>query len=220
LNTLSEENYLKAILKATEGESHSVSTNTLAEILCHKPPTVTDMIQRLSAKKLISYEKYKGVSITETGRSVALKVIRKHRLWEVFLVEKLGMGWHEVHDIAEQLEHVQSDFLTERLNQYLQFPQFDPHGDPIPDESGKMPEFNPFRLSEAALDEPFVFAGISDHNPHFLAYIDKLGLKLGQKLRLLSVESYDQSCLVQIGQHQTPITLSFRVASNLLCNKL
>jgi Mn-dependent DtxR family transcriptional regulator len=123
LNTLSEENYLKAILKATEGESHSVSTNTLAEILCHKPPTVTDMIQRLSAKKLISYEKYKGVSITETGRSVALKVIRKHRLWEVFLVEKLGMGWHEVHDIAEQLEHVQSDFLTERLNQYLQFPQ-------------------------------------------------------------------------------------------------
>ncbi len=219
MNTLSEENYLKAILKATAIEQGAVSTNALAELLGHKAPTVTDMIKRLSAKKLISYEKYRGVSITESGRSAALKVVRKHRLWEVFLVEKLGMGWHEVHDIAEQLEHVQSDFLTEKLDQFLQFPQFDPHGDPIPDQTGKMPEFNPFPLSEANLGHTILFAGISDHSPSFLAYVDKLGLKLGQTLTLLSMEAYDKSCLVKIGQQKTPVTLSFRVATNLLCKK-
>lgn len=219
MNTLSEENYLKAIFKANLVEQGSVSTNLLAEMLGHKAPTVTDMLKRMAQKKLIAYEKYKGVLLTESGRIEALKIVRKHRLWEVFLVEKLGMGWHEVHDIAEQLEHVQSDFLTDRLDQFLQYPQFDPHGDPIPDRSGQMPEFNPISLSEAGPGSLVTFAGISDHSPEFLAYIDKLGLTLGDELMVLSIESYDQSCLVQFKKQANPVTLSFRVTNNILCKK-
>lgn len=219
MNTLSEENYLKAIFKANQAEQGSVSTNLLAEMLSHKAPTVTDMLKRMAQKELIVYEKYKGVILTESGRTEALKIVRKHRLWEVFLVEKLGMGWHEVHDIAEQLEHVQSDFLTDRLDQFLHYPQFDPHGDPIPDRSGQMPEFNPISLSEAGLDSPVTFSGILDHSPEFLAYIDRIGLALGDELMVVAIESYDQSCLVQLKKQENPITLSFRVTNNILCKK-
>ena len=131
-----EENYLKAIYKLSRVQMNDVSTKAIGELLQIKPPTVSDMLKKLAVKKLANYEKYKGVSLTQKGELHALKVIRKHRLWETFLVEKLDFTWDKVHDIAEQLEHIHSTDLVNRLDKFLNFPKFDPHGDPIPDENG------------------------------------------------------------------------------------
>jgi DtxR family transcriptional regulator, Mn-dependent transcriptional regulator len=130
--TLSEENYLKAIYHLSKEEDESVSTNALAERLETTAASVSDMLKKLAKKELIEYKKYQGVNISEKGKRVALQIIRKHRLWEVFLVEKLSFNWDEVHEIAEQLEHIDSPTLVKRLDEFLGYPKFDPHGDPIP----------------------------------------------------------------------------------------
>lgn len=134
--SFTEENYLKAIYHLSADESKQVNTNQIAAILNTKAASVTDMLKKLSGKNLIDYERYQGVGLTDTGKTIALKIIRKHRLWEYFLVEKLSFGWDEVHDLAEQLEHIPSSELTDRLDEFLGFPKYDPHGDPIPDQSG------------------------------------------------------------------------------------
>src|SRR3954471_19141026 len=135
--SVSKENYLKAIFHLQQ-DNQSVSTNALAESLQTRPASVTDMLKKLKEQRLLQYEKYKGVKLTHEGRKVAILIIRKHRLWEYFLVEKLGFGWEEVHEIAEELEHISSKKLIDRLDEYLNFPQTDPHGDPIPDIDGKI----------------------------------------------------------------------------------
>src|SRR6478752_3743676 len=138
LLSLTEENYLKAIYHLSEDGTIDVSTNAISDALNTKPASVSDMLKKLSQKEVINYIKYQGVSLTPSGRKIALQIIRKHRLWEVFLVEKLKFNWDEVHEIAEQLEHIQSNLLIERLDEFLGFPPFDPHGDPIPNERGEM----------------------------------------------------------------------------------
>ena len=152
--SFTEENYLKIIYLLTEQNGgNEVSTNELAEHTQTKAASVSDMLRKLAEKNYINYRKYQGVTLTVEGQQIALAVIRKHRLWEVFLVEKLGFGWDEIHDIAEQLEHIDSKELTESLDKFLGSPKFDPHGDPIPDAKGKMPSVSYQKLSEIPLNQ-------------------------------------------------------------------
>src|SRR5580693_6558937 len=137
MNTFTEENYLKAIYHLSL-QSESVSTNQIAASLNTKAASVTDMLKKLADKELINYTKYQGVTLTPQGEKIAVSIIRKHRLWEYFLVEKLNFKWDEVHDVAEELEHISSKELADRLDQFMGYPKYDPHGDPIPDSNGKL----------------------------------------------------------------------------------
>ena len=221
LNTLSstEENYLKAIFKLCERKQKTASTNVIAQLLNTKAASVTDMLKRLADKSLINYMKYKGVTLTNSGRIVATTLIRKHRLWEVFLVDKLDFGWDEVHDIAEQLEHIQSDELTNRLESFLNFPKFDPHGDPIPDREGNFQYRQQFLLADVKKDEEVIVVGVLEHNTEFLKYLEKLNLILGTELRIIDTFSYDNSLLVSMNKNQEQ-TLSAKVAKNIFVQKI
>ena len=158
----SEENYLKAIFHLTTAEKKGISTNAIAEKLATKPSSDTDMIRKLSDKKVVSYKKYYGVSLTNSGRKIAANIVRKHRLWEVFLVEKLHFSWDEVHDVAEQLEHIQSPKLIQQLDHFLGFPTQDPHGDPIPDENGKITDRTDVMLASLDVNESCLLMGVKD----------------------------------------------------------
>lgn len=194
--TSTEENYLKAIL-ALENEG-AVSTNALADRMETKASSVTDMIRKLAEKELVDYQKYKGVSLTVSGKDAALRIVRKHRLWEVFLVEKLNFGWDEVHEIAEQLEHIQSVQLTDRLEEFLGFPKFDPHGDPIPDKNGTIVRRKKAcLLNEMELTIPATVVGVNDSSPAFLQFLDRQGVQLGDTLILLEKYEFDDSMLVE-----------------------
>jgi DtxR family Mn-dependent transcriptional regulator len=190
--TTSEENYLKAIYALCD-DGGSANTNAIAERLNTKASSVTDMIQKLSFLNFVTYEKYKGATLTGKGREIALAVIRKHRLWEVFLVEKLGFKWDEVHDIAEQLEHVQSKDLITRLDNYLGYPRFDPHGDPIPDERGNIQKSVTVAISDMKEGDVGVIAGVSDTSTHFLKYLAEKNLSIGTEIKILKRYSFDHS---------------------------
>lgn len=194
--SLAEENYLKAIYHLQHENDESVSTNDLSSILDTKASSVTDMLKKLSDKSLVVYKKYQGVRLSDKGKTTALKVIRKHRLWEVFLVEKLNFNWDEVHEIAEQLEHIQSEKLTDKLDQFLDFPKRDPHGDPIPNKDGQFEVANKTMLSELGVNESGICDGVKDSTPTFLNYLDKQGIALGKTLTVKEKESFDQSMLV------------------------
>ena len=210
-----EENYLKAIFKLTEAEDRPASTNALAAEMATAPPSVTDMLKRLAAKELIFYEKHRGVTLSELGQKTATKLVRRHRLWEVFLVEKLGFGWESVHDIAEQLEHVQGDGLTDRLDQFLGYPKFDPHGDPIPDAEGRFNRLDQLPLARLNLGQSAVVTGVNDHSPVFLKFLEKNGLQLGTALQLLERIEFDGSVRVQLEDGQIAL-LSEKACANLL----
>lgn len=209
-----EENYLKAIFKISEKTGKTASTNAIAKALKTSAASVTDMIKRLSEKSLIHYEKYKGVTLTEEGNTIATHLIRKHRLWEVFLVEQLHFSWDEVHEIAEQLEHIKSSELVERLDEYLNFPKFDPHGDPIPDAEGNFTFRKQLPLSELTEGDKAVVVGVQDHSPAFLRYLERLELTLGAELILMERFEYDESVRIQLpgGAEQV---LSKKVTQNL-----
>ena len=210
----SEENYIKAIYSIAQSEDETVSTNALAEQMQTKASSVTDMVKKLSAKSLISYEKYKGVSLTENGMQAAIKLIRKHRLWETFLVEKLGFGWEEVHDIAEQLEHIESPKLTQRLDAFLIYPKFDPHGDPIPNEDGEIHKIEKaINLSQTELNKQYIVIGVSDVSPSFLKYLDKNGINIGAKIKVLQRYDFDQSIAIDFGGKE--INLSKTAVQNI-----
>lgn len=198
MNSLTEENYIKAIYKLNSNKKHAVTTNSIAELMQTKPASVSDMLKRLAIKKFINYEKYKGVKLTPKGNKLALEIIRKHRLWEVFLVNKLNFKWHEVHDIAEQLEHIRSEELVNRMDAFLDYPKFDPHGDPIPDKNGKLDENNFISLSTVKEGEMVVMTGISEHSTAFLNYLEKNDILLGNEIKVQSVNEYDASMLVTI----------------------
>jgi DtxR family Mn-dependent transcriptional regulator len=209
-----EENYLKAVFKLQESQE-AVSTNQLARELQTTPASVTDMIKRLAEKDLLVYKPYYGVSLTERGRWLALSVIRNRRLWEVFLVEHLKFTWDAVHEVAEQLEHVYSDLLTERLDAFLGYPRFDPHGDPIPDAEGNFLPRDTRKLSEVApSDKPVYVAGVVQHDPEFLRYLDRLGLTLGARLLVTDRISFDNSCVLLCGGRE--IIINSSVAERLL----
>lgn len=213
-----EENYLKAIFKISGRNGESVSNNAISGEMQTSAASVTDMIGRLSKKDLVHYQKHRGVSLTDTGRRVATHLVRKHRLWEVFLVEKLGFSWDEVHEIAEQLEHIRSLELVERLDEYLEFPRFDPHGDPIPDADGNFAFRKQIPLSELKAGDRAVVVGVHDHAPTFLQYLDRMSLGLGTQVEMLERFHYDESVKVR-REAAEEIVLSKKVSQNLFVQK-
>jgi DtxR family transcriptional regulator, Mn-dependent transcriptional regulator len=213
-----EENYLKAIFKISEKTGKTASTNAIAKVMETSAASVTDMVKRLTKKKLVHYEKYKGVTLTEQGHTTATHLVRKHRLWEVFLVEQLQFSWDEVHEIAEQLEHIKSAELVERLDDYLNYPKFDPHGDPIPDADGNFTFRKQVLVADLSAGEDGVVVGVQDHSPAFLQYLERLELTLGAELTLLERFEYDESVRIQLASGEEQV-LSKKVAQNLFVQK-
>src|ERR1044072_2896201 len=213
--THSEENYLKAIWKLNESGTASVSTNAIAAEVKTRAASVTDMLKKLADKKLIQYQRYQGVKLTAEGRRVALNIVRKHRLWEVFLVEKLNYGWDEVHEIAEQLEHIFSETLTDRLDKFLGFPKFDPHGDPIPDKSGKLADPASVSLSLLKPGQSGIMTGASEHSAVFLRYLDENKLGLGATISVEHINEFDQMLKIKVNNN-TAIAVSQNAAKNIL----
>ena len=212
-----EENYLKAIYMLSPESDGHVSTNAISNRLKTQPASVSDMLKKLSKKEVIFYKKYQGVSITEKGKKLALEVIRKHRLWEVFLVKTLHFQWDEVHEVAEQLEHVHAPLLTKRLEKFLGFPKYDPHGDPIPDENGEMNIKPQVALLSLNPGESGKLAMVKDSGALFLRYLDKIDLHLGDRITVLEKMDYDGSVIVNI-KGKKDINLSRQVAENLVLN--
>ena len=209
-----EENYLKAVYKLSGSGRDQVSTNSLSEDLQTSAASVTDMVKKLHEKSLLDYERYKGVVLTPEGERIAKYLVRKHRLWEVFLVDKLGFRWDEVHEIAEELEHIHSPELIHRLDEFLQFPTRDPHGDPIPDADGNIPFAEKRALDALDAGQSGKLVGVTDTSAEFLQYLDRLGLELGVKLEVLERIAYDRSLILQSGSEK--ITVSQQVAQNLM----
>lgn len=219
-NSFTEENYLKAIYKISEtNDAEEVSTNEIANTLSTKAASVTDMLKKLSDKKLIDYKKYQGVKLTNKGQKVAISIIRKHRLWELFLVDKLKFKWDEVHDIAEQLEHIQSDELIDKLDEYLSYPKYDPHGDPIPTKNGVFKGPKMIDLYEMPVGFKGNISGVSDHSPVFLKYLEKIGIALGVQIKVEDKNQFDNSFWISIGKSD-PVFISKEVAKNLLVFKI
>jgi len=210
-----EENYLKAIYHLSESGTKAVLTNEIAETMSTKAASVTDMVKKLSAKNLVSYEKYYGVKITKQGKAEALMIIRKHRLWETFLVQKLQFNWDEVHDVAEQLEHIQSGLLIEKLDEFLGFPTADPHGHPIPDKNGKIHEVRQVPLSEFSGKKKCTVLSVKHGSPSLLQYLSKIGVYIGATLSILEKIEFDGSLEIQI-DGKKKVFISREAAQNLL----
>lgn len=215
MTSLAEENYLKAIYKLHEKKGAMVSTSSIAVTLGINAASVTDFIKKMAAKKLISYQKSKGVSLTEKGRLIALTIIRRHRLWEVWLVNNLGFKWDEVHEIAEQLEHVMSDELVRKLDKHLGYPKADPHGDLIPDEKGQFAKNSSKPLIDCAKGDKLKFTGVTEHSNSFLQYLTKSNIRLGDEMLVEAVEDFDNSFQVKINNKDRK-HLSKDVVKNLL----
>ncbi len=213
MTTLSEENYLKAIYHLGKQGTEAVSTNSIAEKIESKASSVTDMVKKLADKNLVHYIKYQGVSLTNEGRLAAASVIRKHRLWEVFLVEKLNFSWDEVHDVAEQLEHIKSLKLVDELDAFLDFPAHDPHGDPIPDRNGNYALRKSVSILEMQPGNEGVLAHVKDSSEMFLKYLNKNSMALGDAIKVLDFEPFDDSVTIQTKSKQ--IIISKEVAKNL-----
>lgn len=216
MQSYTEENYLKTIYHLAVS-SNPVQTNAIAEKMQTKAASVTDMLKKLADKELVDYVKYQGVTLTEGGKATAINIIRKHRLWEVFLVDKLSFKWDEVHEVAEELEHIKSTLLTERLDEFLDFPKVDPHGDPIPDKYGNFADLSFVKLSKLKTGDKGTITGVSEHSSAFLRHLEKLGLTLGKKIELLEVVDFDGS--VEILCEGNKLNISREVAKHLLINK-
>ena len=216
--TFSEENYLKSIYHLTINLDSEVSTNAIAEMMETKASSVTDMLKKLAEKDLVHYKKYQGVSLTEKGKLAAKMIVRKHRLWEVFLVEKLDFSWDEVHDIAEQLEHIKSEKLINKLDDFLGNPTEDPHGDPIPDAQGRIIAIEKQLLSELLANQSGICVGVKDNSSDFLKYLDKQQIGLGTKIEVVTKETFDLSIKIII--NGTELVISNKIASNLFVKML
>lgn len=216
--SFTEENYIKAIYKLSADGDGAVSTNGIAEIMQTKAASVSDMLRRLHEKEIINYAKYKGVTLTESGQKIALQLVRKHRLWEVFLVEKMKFNWDEVHEVAEELEHITSELLIRRLDEFLGYPKYDPHGDPIPTEDGFMAVKQQVLLSELNPGEAGIVMGVKDSQPLFLQYLDKVGIYLGAKLKVTDKMAYDNSIEISIDQKKQ-LSVSSEVSRNIFVSR-
>lgn len=213
--TFTEENYLKEIYHLSLDMPGEITTNAIAGRLNTKAATVTDMLKKLFEKKWIDYAPYQGVKLTRKGKSLALEIVRKHRLWEVFLVQKLEMSWTEVHEIAEQLEHIQSDLLIDRLDKFLGFPRFDPHGDPIPDTKGNIMSQYQKSILELTVNAKASVAGVKLHTPQFLNHLEKIGLVIGREFRISERNEFDDSMTLLLDDNQK-IIISKEVSKNVL----
>lgn len=213
----SEENYIKAIYHLSLISEKGISTNAIAEKLETKASSVTDMVKKLSDKNLLEYIKYQGVTLTDLGRKTATNIIRKHRLWEVFLVEKLNFSWDEVHEVAEELEHINSSKLIDELDAFLGYPKQDPHGDPIPDKDGNIPKIRKRVLSVLEKNDIGVCVGVKDTSAEFLQFLDKKEIKLGLKIKVIEIEPFDGSLTIEINGRK--LSISNKIASNLYIQK-
>lgn len=211
--TVSEENYIKSIYHLQQ-YSGTVNTNSLAAEMQTKAASVTDMLKKLSAKKILQYEKYKGFKLTENGKKVALSVVRKHRLWEYFLVEKLGFEWDKVHDIAEELEHISSTELIEKLQLFLGNPSFDPHGDPIPDSNGKIPKLNQLNLTTLAVNKNAVVSSVTNQSPQMLEMLKHYSIAIGTTIKILKQFEFDGSMEIKVAK-QPACIISELIAKNI-----
>lgn len=206
--TLSEENYLKAVYHLSKQGVEAVSTNAIAEKVGAKASSVTDMIKKIAEKDLFNYVKYQGVTLTESGQKMAVLIVRKHRLWELFLVEKLNFSWDEVHEVAEQLEHIKSLKLVNELDAFLGFPKQDPHGDPIPDKNGNIKNIEKELLSAVKTGNTCFCVGVKDSSKAFLSYLNKKEIALGSKFKILSKETYDGSMVLLYNKAELNISKS------------
>lgn len=213
MQSFTEENYLKIIYHLAE-KTGNVQTNAIAEQMQTKPASVTDMIKKLAEKGFVDYIKYQGVTLTDKGRNAAIEIVRKHRLWEVFLVDKLNFKWDEVHDVAEELEHIKSTALIERLDEFLGFPKSDPHGDPIPDKNGRFAKTQFTKLIDLKIGDHGTITGVSQHSSAFLKHLEKLGLTLGKQIEISDVTDFDGS--VEILSAGKQINISREVAKHIL----
>ncbi len=211
--TYSEENYLKAIYHLSLFQKKGVNTNAIAKMIETKASSVTDMIKKLAEKNLVEYQKYQGVSLTPQGLLEAKMIVRKHRLWEVFLVEKLDFSWDEVHDVAEELEHINSEKLINKLDAFLGFPTEDPHGDPIPNAKGEIKKMDKKLLSDLKLNQKSICVGVKDSSSEFLKYLDKQQISLGSSIEIIEKESFDASLRVLVNGNE--MNISHKIASNL-----
>jgi DtxR family transcriptional regulator, Mn-dependent transcriptional regulator len=218
MTTLAEENYLKAILKISDYTSDMVATNAIAKELDTKASSVTEMIKKLTDKKLVIYQKYKGVSLSKKGFKTAIDIVRKHRIWESFLVSKLAFEWNEVHDVAEQLEHVKSQQLINALDDFLGNPKNDPHGEPIPDKNGNFPSSSSIPLDQFPLNIDGKVMGVTNDSKSLLKYLDSISLSIGCNLRIVRTIEFDNSLEIRI--NNTPTHISHKVAKNLLIKEL
>ncbi len=215
MNSLTEENYVKAIYRLSLLTDFKITPTAIAEEVNVNAASVVDMIKKLTEKKLISYDKRKGVNLTDRGHKLALNVVRNHRLWEVFLSEKLGYSWDVVHEIAEQLEHIKHNELADRLDRFLDFPEYDPHGDPIPKSNGEMPSTVNTMLSEIGIGKTCRVTAVKDASPVFLQYLLQLSVSIGTKIKVLDKIPFDESLSIQIGKDYKT-TVSKKFAEGLL----
>lgn len=217
--SVTEENYLKAVFLHVDSQQENslVNTNTLSQTLNTTAGSVTDMLKKLSEKELIHYIPYKGVNLTEKGKKIAIFTIRKQRLWEYFLVKHLKFSWDKVHEIAEQLEHIDSEELIEKLDEYLGYPEYDPHGDPIPNAKGEFPQRHTTLLSEVIPQNKVVIAGVLSHNPDFLQFLDRIGLQIGTEIQIMEKIPFDDSLLINLQNKEIIINRS--VTNNILVYK-
>ncbi|WP_257669282.1 metal-dependent transcriptional regulator [Parapedobacter tibetensis] len=215
-----EENYLKALLRITveQDSAGEAGTNQLAGKLNVRPATATDMLKKLKEKQLVNYEKYGKISLTDTGRDLAIAIVRKHRLWETFLFDKLGFSWDEVHDIAEQLEHIKSEKLVEQLDKFLGYPQFDPHGDAIPTADGDYINEARLTLAEASEGKHYTIIAVKDNSPSFLQYVSQMGIGIHSQTKVLQKYAFDHSMALEVDG--TKINISDKVAQNIYCKLL
>ncbi len=213
----SEENYIKAIYHLETTSSKGITTNAIAKSLETKASSVTDMLKKLSEKNLVVYKKYQGVKLSELGVKTAANIVRKHRLWEVFLVEKLNFSWDEVHDVAEQLEHIKSPKLINQIDALLGFPTHDPHGDPIPDKDGNINTIEKSLLSTLSKNEKGICIGVDDSSSEFLQFLDKKGITLGKQITVLEKEDFDDSLSIKIEGKK--LSISNKIANNLYIKK-
>jgi DtxR family Mn-dependent transcriptional regulator len=211
LMTYTEENYLKALfhLAFENDKVRSVGTNELATQLAVKPATVNNMLKKLKEKKLISYEKYGKISLSNTGKKIAILIIRKHRLWETFLYEKLEFTWDEVHEVAEELEHINCEKLIQKLDKFLNYPKFDPHGDPIPNENGEIAKVDKKTLSEIGIGKTCKMVSVKDNSTTFLQYVVSIGLGINNKIKIVSKQEYDFITVIEVSGKEFSVSQKF-----------
>lgn len=214
--TYTEENYIKAIYTIQhKNDSGEVSVNEIAERMQTRPATVTDMFKKLSEKELINYEKYKKIQLTPNGEKIALSILRKHRLWETFLCNKLNFAWDEVHEVAEQLEHIHSQKLIDKLDEFLEYPQYDPHGDPIPNHDGELPKSKAIPLTDMQEHVTCKFVAVNDASSAFLQQLKRFDLKIGTILTVTERMPYDNSLWVTDNNGKS-FQLSEKISANIL----
>ena len=216
-NSYTEENYLKALFNLAS-ETGEVNVNELSKSLEIKMPTVTSMMKKLSEKKLVHYESYKPLRLTEKGKKEAGLVIRKHRLTEIFLVDKMNFGWEDVHDIAEQIEHIQSPVFFEKMDELLGYPKIDPHGSPIPDRDGKIVLKSYDKLSDCKVGETVRLLAVINTSSEFLKFLNSREMRLGLKIKIKSIEAFDKSMIVSYSKRPNEV-LSHIVCERLLVKK-